>query len=132
MDPGHHVTDYAKTKRTCVDDGTLVCTANHALFERMGWKSIMLDELPHWVPPAWVDPEPDDRDATACTTHPNSIPRLKHAFQRNRTFQRGLAASGLRPDRTEQRNSTPALLPSLRSLFLSLTFQHGAGTGWGP
>jgi hypothetical protein len=32
----HHVTDYAITKRTCVDDGTLVCTANHALFEQMG------------------------------------------------------------------------------------------------
>ena len=26
----HHVTDYAITRRTCVDDGTLVCTANHA------------------------------------------------------------------------------------------------------
>ncbi len=53
----HHVTDYSITRRTCVDDGTLVCTANHALFERMGWKSIMLNDLPHWVPPAWVDPE---------------------------------------------------------------------------
>jgi hypothetical protein len=53
----HHVTDYAITKRTCVDDGTLVCTANHALFEQMGWKSIMLDEIPYWVAPAWVDPE---------------------------------------------------------------------------
>ncbi len=53
----HHVTDYAITRRTSVDDGTLVCTANHALFERMGWKSIMLNDLPHWVPPAWIDPE---------------------------------------------------------------------------
>ena len=53
----HHVTDYAKTKRTRVDDGTLVCRQNHAMFEQMGWSSIMLNELPHWVPPAWVDPE---------------------------------------------------------------------------
>ncbi len=53
----HHVTDYAITRRTCVDDGTLVCTANHALFEQMGWQSIMIDDLPHWVPPAWVDPK---------------------------------------------------------------------------
>ena len=67
----HHVTDYAITRRTCVDDGTLVCTANHALFEQMGWQSIMLNDLPHWVPPAWVDPnqkpttQPDARLTTA-------------------------------------------------------------------
>ena len=53
----HHVTDYAITRRTRVDDGTLVCTANHATFEKMGWTSIMLNELPHWIPPAWVDPD---------------------------------------------------------------------------
>jgi hypothetical protein len=23
----------------------------------MGWRSIMIDELPHWVPPEWVDPK---------------------------------------------------------------------------
>src|SRR6476646_7391062 len=32
----HHVTDYAITRRTSVDDGALACTANHATFERMG------------------------------------------------------------------------------------------------
>ncbi len=53
----HHVTDFAKTKRTRVDDGTLVCRQNHAMFEQMGWASIMLNDLPHWVPPAWVDPD---------------------------------------------------------------------------
>ena len=53
----HHVTDFAITKRTSVDDGALACTANHATFEQMGWKSIMHGGLPHWVPPDWVDPE---------------------------------------------------------------------------
>ena len=57
----HHVTDYAITRKSCVDDGTLVCTANHALFEQMGWQSIMIDELPHWVPPAWIDPKQKPR-----------------------------------------------------------------------
>ncbi len=53
----HHVTDYAITRRTRVDDGALACTANHATFERMGWKSIIHNGRPHWIPPRWVDPE---------------------------------------------------------------------------
>jgi hypothetical protein len=53
----HHVTDFAITKRTSVDDGALACTANHATFEQMGWKSIMHCGHPRWVPPDWVDPE---------------------------------------------------------------------------
>ena len=60
----HHITDYAITRRTSVDDGTLVCTANHALFEQMGWQSIMLNDLPHWVPPPWVDREQRPRRNT--------------------------------------------------------------------
>ena len=60
----HHVTDYAITRRTCVDDGTLVCTANHATFEQMSWTSIMLNELPHWIPPASVDPDQRPRRNT--------------------------------------------------------------------
>ena len=53
----HHVTDYKITRRTSVDDGALACTANHATFERMGWRSEMVGGYPHWVPPDWVDPE---------------------------------------------------------------------------
>jgi len=53
----HHMTDYKITRRTSVDDGALACTANHATFERMGWRSEMIGGLPHWIPPSWVDPE---------------------------------------------------------------------------
>lgn len=53
----HHVTDYTTTRRTCVDDGALACTANHATFQRMGWRSEMINGYPHWVPPSWADPE---------------------------------------------------------------------------
>jgi hypothetical protein len=52
-----HVTDYQQTHRTSVDDGGLACTANHATFETMGWKSIMRNGRPHFVPPTWIDPE---------------------------------------------------------------------------
>ena len=53
----HHVTDWAITRRTRVDDGALACTANHATFERMGWTSIMHNDRPHWIPPRWADPQ---------------------------------------------------------------------------
>jgi hypothetical protein len=53
----HHVTDHATTKRTSVDDGTLVCGPHHDTFARMGWTSRMLNGRPHWVPPSWLDPE---------------------------------------------------------------------------
>ena len=26
-------------------------------FEQLGWRSVMLNGRPHWVPPSWVDPE---------------------------------------------------------------------------
>jgi hypothetical protein len=53
----HHMTDYQITRRTSVDDGALACTANHATFEKMGWRSEMINGYAHWVPPSWVDPE---------------------------------------------------------------------------
>jgi hypothetical protein len=53
----HHVTDHATTKRTSVDDGTLVCGTHHDTFQRMGWTSRMLNGRPHWVPPDWLDPD---------------------------------------------------------------------------
>jgi hypothetical protein len=53
----HHVTDFKDTKRTCVDDGAPVCTKNHSTFEAMGYRSMMINGRPHWVPPPWIDPQ---------------------------------------------------------------------------
>ena len=52
--PRHRV---PRVQRTTVDDGTLVCGHDHANFKAMGWKSVMLDGVPWWVPPDWIDPE---------------------------------------------------------------------------
>jgi hypothetical protein len=57
----HHVTDYQKTRRTRVDDAGLACTGNHHTFESMGWRSIMYNGRPYWVPPTWVDPDQTPR-----------------------------------------------------------------------
>ena len=53
----HHVTDWKDTHRTSVDDGALVCGKNHDSFQRMGFRSIMRNGRPHWVPPPWIDPD---------------------------------------------------------------------------
>ncbi|GAB2465740.1 HNH endonuclease signature motif containing protein [Jatrophihabitans fulvus] len=50
-----HVTDWADTGRTGVDDGHLACPHHHREKRRNGWDVIMIDRIPHWVPPSWVD-----------------------------------------------------------------------------
>lgn len=53
----HHVTDYAQGGPTSVDNGTLLCGVHHRQFEHMGWSCRMLDGVPHWIPPSWIDAE---------------------------------------------------------------------------
>ena len=53
----HHVTRHADDGPTGVDNGTLVCGYNHREHEKQGWGSVMIDGRPHWIPPAWIDPE---------------------------------------------------------------------------
>jgi hypothetical protein len=67
----HHVTDYAITRRTSIEDGTLLCGFHHREFERLGWHCVMTNGLPHWIPPWWVDPgwiRTASRSATTPTT----------------------------------------------------------------
>ncbi len=52
----HHITDYAITRRTSVDDGTLLCGYHHREHPTLGWTCHMIDGTPHWTPPAWIDP----------------------------------------------------------------------------
>ena len=52
----HHVTEFSITRRTTVDDGTLLCPFHHRWFERRGWRCVMRDGLPYWIPPRWLDP----------------------------------------------------------------------------
>jgi hypothetical protein len=53
----HHVTDFALTRRTSVDDGTLLCGFHHREHPNLGWTCRMTDGLPYWTPPHWIDPE---------------------------------------------------------------------------
>jgi adhesin HecA-like repeat protein len=52
----HHVTDFSITRRTSVDDGTLLCGFHHREHPRLGWTCQMIHGTPHWTAPHWIDP----------------------------------------------------------------------------
>jgi hypothetical protein len=53
----HHVTDYAETGTTSIDDGTLVCGYDHRERINQGWTTTMINGRPYWIPPRWLDPD---------------------------------------------------------------------------
>ncbi|HEX8093093.1 HNH endonuclease signature motif containing protein, partial [Jatrophihabitans sp.] len=53
----HHIVGWADGGTTDLDNLTLLCTFHHREFERGGWSCQMIDGQPHWIPPAWIDPE---------------------------------------------------------------------------
>jgi hypothetical protein len=52
----HHITDFTTTRRTSVDDGTLLCGYHHREHPTLGWTCRMINGTPHWTPPPWLDP----------------------------------------------------------------------------
>ena len=53
----HHVEDWAAGGRTDLRNLTLLCAFHHHNFASRGWRCVMLDDLPAWVPPRWIDHE---------------------------------------------------------------------------
>jgi NADH:ubiquinone oxidoreductase subunit D len=40
-----------------IDDGALLCGYHHREFEKLGWSCLMLNGIPHYTPPHWLDPD---------------------------------------------------------------------------
>ena len=53
----HHVVAWVHGGTTDVDNLTLLCRFHHRQFLARGWTCRMLDRLPTWYPPRWVDPD---------------------------------------------------------------------------
>jgi hypothetical protein len=51
----HHVTDWNDSGPTTIDNGTLLCGFHHAHFDRLGYRCVMIDGVPHWIAPQWMD-----------------------------------------------------------------------------
>ncbi|MCW2647332.1 MAG: hypothetical protein JWP07_3441, partial [Pseudonocardiales bacterium] len=57
----HHITDYTITRKTSIDDGTLVCGFHHREHPKLGWTCHMINGIPHWKAPPWLDPQQTPR-----------------------------------------------------------------------
>lgn len=66
----HHVKPWVDGGHTDLHSMTLLCGYHHREFERRGWECCMIDRVPHWRPPAWIDPDRQPRRNTAHHTEP--------------------------------------------------------------
>ena len=53
----HHVIPWSEGGATDLDNLTLLCRYHHRQFLARGWVCRMVDRLPTWYPPRWVDPD---------------------------------------------------------------------------
>ena len=60
----HHITPWQHGGHTDVDCLTLLCGHHHREFDKQGWTCLMLDGIPHWKPPTWLDPTQTPRRNT--------------------------------------------------------------------
>lgn len=53
----HHIIPWHLGGRTDLDNLTLVCGFHHREFDKRGWRVVMHQGIPIWIPPAWINPE---------------------------------------------------------------------------
>ncbi|HEY0240756.1 MAG TPA: DUF222 domain-containing protein [Friedmanniella sp.] len=52
----HHIVAWVDGGPTDLANLTLLCAYHHHHFASRGWTCVMIDDLPAWIPPRWVDP----------------------------------------------------------------------------
>jgi len=52
----HHICHWADHGDTCLENCVLLCSYHHTLIHHSGWEVHMIDGLPWFTPPAWLDP----------------------------------------------------------------------------
>jgi hypothetical protein len=53
----NHITEWQYGRTTSIDDGALLCGFHHREFENLGWRCLIIDGIPHYQPPFWLDHE---------------------------------------------------------------------------
>jgi hypothetical protein len=53
----HHLLDWAKQGTTDIDNQALACRYHNNYAPQQGWNAIMIQGVPHWIPPKEHDPE---------------------------------------------------------------------------
>jgi Domain of unknown function (DUF222) len=49
----HHATDWATGGHTDVDNMAITCGYHNNLAPKQGWRTVLIDGIPHWQPPSW-------------------------------------------------------------------------------
>ena len=57
--------EYRNGGPTAVDNSVLLCGHHHRSFAQSGWTVDILDGLPWWTPPRWLDPDQNKVHNTA-------------------------------------------------------------------
>jgi len=66
----HHATDWALGGETNLDNLAIACGYHNKFAPEQGWRTVMLDGVPHWQPPAW---HPDQRPQRNYLHHPELL-----------------------------------------------------------
>jgi Domain of unknown function (DUF222)/HNH endonuclease len=54
----NHVIPWAKGGKTSVANGALLCAGgDHPNLDHNGWTATMINGIPHYIPPPWIDPQ---------------------------------------------------------------------------
>jgi hypothetical protein len=53
----HHIVDWAKGGTTDLDSLALACGWHNNHAPRHGWVTVMINDVPHWIPPPHIDPD---------------------------------------------------------------------------
>lgn len=61
----HHVIPWLAGGPTDLDNLCLLCKWHHREFERRGWQVRIINGIPEWIPPPWLDPFRKPRHNTA-------------------------------------------------------------------
>ena len=71
----HHVVAWVDGGPTDLDNLTLLCAYHHHNFAGRGWTCRIIDGLPAWTPPKWVDPQQRPLTNTRITArrHPERL-----------------------------------------------------------
>ncbi|GAA3656634.1 HNH endonuclease signature motif containing protein [Lentzea roselyniae] len=65
----HHIRFWSEGGETSVDNAVLLCRHHHTLIHQSEWEVKLLNGIPVFIPPAWLDP---DRRPRTNTTHRDS------------------------------------------------------------
>jgi hypothetical protein len=61
----HHIVAWKDGGPTDLDNLCLLCRWHHREFERRGWDVRIVDGMPEWIPPPWLDAQQRPRRNTA-------------------------------------------------------------------